>query len=325
MSTYNPPFVLTLSAVALVLSLAACGNQDEKKVATQVAAKVGSEEISVHQINQVLQRSNASSPEAAKAVSRAVLEKLIDQQLAVEQATEAKLHRSPEVIAQLEAARREILSRAYMQKVGDALPKPSPDAVKKYFAQHSQLFSERRIYNLQEIVVSKTAAATETEQLRTLVASAKNIDEVTAALKARGIAFNSGGATRAAEQIPLELLAQLHNVKDGQGIVFDTPQTATYVLVISSQIAPVSEATAMPRIEQFLANQRATEAVAADLKRLRANTRITYMGEFVQANGSAATASSPAVPVSANEPDKQPVAPVDAVQSAIEKGAAGLK
>ena len=117
--------LLTIAAVAaLALVLAACGKKDEAKVATQVAAKVGSEEISVHQINQVLARTNTANatPQQAQAVRREVLEKLIDQQVAVDQATEQKMHRSPDVVAQIEAARREVLARAYIQQLASALP-----------------------------------------------------------------------------------------------------------------------------------------------------------------------------------------------------------
>ena len=55
--------------------LAACGGESgDKKVATQVAVKVNGGEVSVHQINQVMQRTNVTSPEQAKAASRQVLE-----------------------------------------------------------------------------------------------------------------------------------------------------------------------------------------------------------------------------------------------------------
>ena len=305
-------FARSLLALTLLTSLAACGNKADTPVATQVAAKVGSEEISVHQINQVLQRTNTAgaTPEAIKGLSREVLEKLIDQQLAVAQATEAKLHRSPEVVAQIEAARREILARAYLQKVASALPKPTAEDSKKYYAEHPQLFSERRIFNVQEIVVPKTADnANPAAELRSLADAGKTIDAMAANLKARGTAFNSGSATRAAEQIPLELLAQLHPLKDGQSLVLDAPKASTYVHVVSSQLAPVSEADALPRIEQFLTNQRASEAVVADIKRLRSSTAIAYLGDF-------------------SAPDSQPnqaAAPVQTGQTAIEKGLAGLK
>ena len=90
------------TAVACATALSACGGGDKKSGATQVAAKVGSEEISVHQINQVLSRTNAANatPQAVDKLRRDVLEKLIDQQLAVSQAEESKLNRSPEVVAQ---------------------------------------------------------------------------------------------------------------------------------------------------------------------------------------------------------------------------------
>ncbi len=318
MTTLQNRFTLTLIATALVLGLTACGKSDDTKVATQVAAKVGSEEISVHQINQVLSRSNTAgaTPEAAKAMGREVLEKLIDQQLAVDQATEAKLQRSPEVVTQIEAARREILARAYLQQLASALPKPTADEVKKYYTEHPQLFSERRVFNVQEIVVPVNAGVT--EQLRGFSAASKPIEEVAAFLKSKDIKFGGGSAQRAAEQIPLELLAKIHSLKDGQSIVIEAPQAVTLLRVASSQQAPVPEAAALPRIEQFLGNQRAGVAVAAKLKELRAATTVTYMGEFTKPGAAAAPVVAAPAPVAA------PVA-ADANKSVIEKGVAGLK
>ena len=305
----------TLLAIALATTLVACGDKDGKKAATQVAAKVGSEEISVHQINQVLSRANTggASPEALKAMSKEVLEKLIDQQLAVDQATENKLHRSPDVVAQIEAARRDILARAYIQQVTANITKPTAEETKKYFAEHPQLFSERRIFNVQEIVAP--AAPGVADQLKALVATGKSLDEIAAVLKAKNIPFNGGSATRAAEQIPLEALPKIHALKDGQITVIDSPQGSTVVRVVSSQQAPVTEAAALPRIEQFLINQRAGDAVAANIKQLRSTTKITYMGEF---EGSAATPA----PAAAEVP---PAATDDKAKSVIEKGISGLK
>src|SRR6478736_2901292 len=99
-----PPFSKIITSqiclVGVVLGLAACGSKEVEKPVGQIAAKVNSGEISVHQLNYVLTRTgaSASSPETAPELRREVLDKLIDQELAVEKAVEKKLDRSPEVL-----------------------------------------------------------------------------------------------------------------------------------------------------------------------------------------------------------------------------------
>ena len=134
---HNHPLRLTALTLLLSLGLSACGSKDDNPQATQVAAKVGSSEISVHQINQVLSRTpiNGASKDVVQLASREALERLIDQQLAVDQATENKLHRSPDVVAQLESARRDVLARAYAatQKYDLALAESERRAAKQAF------------------------------------------------------------------------------------------------------------------------------------------------------------------------------------------------
>lgn len=321
MKTTTTRICISVIAAALALSLSACGKKDSQTAATQVAAKVGSEEISVHQINQVLSHTNTAGapPETVQALSRTVLDKLIDQQLAVDKATEKNLHRTPEVMAQIEAARRDILARAYLQQITSALPKPNADEVKKYYAEHPALFAERRIFNVQEIMLPAQPGIA--DKVRAIATPGRTIEDIAADLKAKDLKFSGGTATRAAEQIPLELLDKVHLLKDGQGTVIETPQTVTYLRLVSSQTAPVNEAAATPRIEQFLGNQRAAETVAANIKQLRADTTITYMGDFAKAATPATDAAAPpataAAPVPAATPATGP--------SALEKGIAGLK
>ena len=148
--------------LSLALGLAGCGSKETEKPASQVAAKVNSGEISVHQLNYILSRTgaNTGTPEAAPKIRREVLDRLVDQELAVEQAVEKKLDRSPEVLMAIENSRREILARAYIEQITAATPKPTADEAKTYYAEHPQLFAERRIYNIQEIVLPATAGVT---------------------------------------------------------------------------------------------------------------------------------------------------------------------
>src|SRR5687768_423516 len=102
--------VLTLAAGGALL--VGCGDKKDK-TASQTAAKVNKDEVTVHQINFVLQQQRNLRPEQADAASRQILERLIDQQLALQKGDDLKVDRDPRVVQQLEAARREILARAY--------------------------------------------------------------------------------------------------------------------------------------------------------------------------------------------------------------------
>ncbi|MDE2367197.1 MAG: EpsD family peptidyl-prolyl cis-trans isomerase, partial [Betaproteobacteria bacterium] len=295
MQSFQQKFTFRIGLLWVILGLAACGSKDAEKPASQIAAKVNSGEISVHQLNYVLTRTGAgaSSPDMVPRIRREILDKLIDQELAVEQATEKKLDRSPEVLMAIESARRDILARAYVEQVTAGLPKPTVDEAKKYYAENPELFAQRRIYNIQEIVLP--AAAGVAEDLRGMLDSAKSMEDIANWLKNKQIKFAAGSATRAAEQIPLELLPKIHPLKVGQGLILQGPQSITVMRLVASQSAPVSEEVALPRIQQFLGNQRASEAAKQEFKTLKAKAKITYMGEFGDAGTSAAVQPAAAV------------------------------
>jgi EpsD family peptidyl-prolyl cis-trans isomerase len=309
----------------LALGLVACDRKDAEKPASQIAAKVNSGEISVHQINYILSRTNtgASTPETAPKIRREILDRLVDQELAVEQAVEKKLDRSPDVLMAIENARREILARAYVEQITAAMTKPTVDEAKKYYAEHPQLFAERRIYNIQEIVLPATAGVA--DELRKMLESGKSMEDIAGWLKGKDIKFAGGSATRPAEQIPLELLPKIHPLKVGEGLIMQNPQSVTVMRLAASQSVPVSEEVALPRIQQFLGNQRGAEAAKQQFKELKAKAKITYMGEFADTGKSATSqpAAVPAASTAGSGSDRS--APNSTADIAVEKGIAGLK
>ena len=121
-----------LAALATAVLLAGCGDKKEG-IAGPIAAKVNKDEVTVQQVNFVLQQQRNLRPEQADAASKQILERLIDQQLAVQKADDLKLDRDPRVVQQLEAVRREVLARAYVEKIGEAAAKPTPEEIKKYY------------------------------------------------------------------------------------------------------------------------------------------------------------------------------------------------
>ena len=267
---------LTLSVVITASLVAGCHKKD--KAATQTAAKVNKEEITVHQINFVLAQQRALSPEAAASASRQVLERLIDQELAVQKAEEKKIDRDARVVQQIEAARRDIIARAYSEKIGEGAPKPTPAEIGAYYDAHPALFSERRIYNFQEINVEATPD--QIERLKKTAQAAKAPADLVAYLKASGLRFNVNDAIRGPEQIPLVGVDQIAKMKDGQSLIGLRPNGLQVLYVVSSRPQPVALPQATPAIEKFLLNERKRKLVADDLQALRGAARIEYAGDF---------------------------------------------
>ena len=292
-----------------------CSKSD--KPATQIVAKVNGDEITVHQVNNAVSKVPNVTPENVNAVRKEVLDKLINQQLAVQQAEKNKIDRSPEVMMMMDAAKREILTKAYLSQVVSNLPQPSEKEVTKFYDEHPELFAQRRIYKLQEIVIpTKDAPVSEIRQ----VATSKPMDDVVAWLKSKSLHFNTSGATRAAEQISLPLLSQIASMKDGETKLIESPEAITVVHLVSSEVAPVDKETAMQRIPRFLANEEAKTAINQDLQRLKSSAKIVYLNEFKDmpqqtADSSPAESTSPAVKTN----DKSEDASIN-----VEKGMSGL-
>jgi EpsD family peptidyl-prolyl cis-trans isomerase len=257
-----------------------------------VAAKVNKEEISVHQINFILQRQANLPPEQVPAVSKRILESLIDQEVAIQQASEEKLDRDPKVVMAIEAAKREILARAYADRIADTASKPMPDEVKAYYNGKPALFANRKVYTLQEFSVESDAASR--DAVAPKLQAARSADEVAALLKAAGLRNNSRQITQGAENLPLGMVDQIAALKDGQSLASGTPQGFSVLTLINAKPAPVSEDQARPAIEQFLQNDRKRKLVDDTIKKLRDSAKVSYMGQFADDAASASAAAAAA-------------------------------
>ena len=298
------PHRLTTALVAVfagAFMLSACGNKD-KGGATQTAARVNKSEITVHQINFVLEQQPGLKPEQAEAASKQALERLIDQELAMQKAEDLKLDRDPRTVQLLEAARRQVISKAYVDRISAGAEKPSAEAVAQYYEGKPALFKERRVYSLQEIGIE--AKPEQVAELRNKLRAAATLNEFVDYLRSSGFRFAGNQAVRPAEQIPLGLLDQLAKVKDGQSVMLTTANGAQVIVVAGSRAEPVTLEKAKPAIEQYLLNDARRKLVEADIKAMRAAAKIEYKGKFQApvAGGTEAAASAQPAPAAPQPP-----------------------
>jgi len=259
--------------LALAAALAGCGQgqatrSDAAPGAGKVAAKVNGTLIRVQQV--------AGGPSSNPALA---LEKIIDRELLVQKALQAKLDRDPQVVQVLENSRRQLLAQAYLERAAAAAVKSTPDEVSAFYAENPALFAQRRIYRLRELVVS--ASADQLELVRSEAAGAKDLDEVAGWLKWRNLKTGPvTGATQPAEQLPLGQLPQLARMREGEIAVFASAPGATVIQLVHAQDAPLTKEQAAPLIEQFIAGRKRLELAAAEVRRLREVASIEYVGDF---------------------------------------------
>ncbi|MEO7853093.1 MAG: EpsD family peptidyl-prolyl cis-trans isomerase [Rubrivivax sp.] len=295
-STRNLRTAALATALVSVL-LVGCGDKKKEAGASQTAVKVNKEEITVHQINYQLQQQRGLRPEQADAASKQILERLIDQELALQKANEMKLDRDPRVMQQLEAAKREVIARAYLERAGEGVPKPSPEDISKYYEDHPALFKDRRVYSLQEIAIEATPE--QVPALKTRLEASKNVGEFVEYLKANDFRFGANQAVRAAEQLPLASLPTFAKLKDGQALLNVTATGAQVIVLAGSRAQAVTPEQAKPAIEQFIINERKRDIIAKDLKAMRDAATIQYVGKYGEAASAPPASTAAAVETAA--------------------------
>lgn len=315
--------------IASALVISGCGDKSKHEgKASQAAARVNGEEITVHQINQLLERQQGLKPEQAEAASRQALEGLIDQQLAVGKAEEQKLDRDPQIVALLDSTRRSILARAYIEKASAAgAGTPTSEDIRKYFDAKPALFAQRKVYALQEFTVPMPAE--ESKGLIEKLKTTKNAQEFADILKASGVKFTANQSTQAAESLPLGIIEPLSKVGDGEALYITAKDGFKALLIVASKSQPVTFDQAKPAIEQYLTVERRREFAQKELKALRTAAKVEYIGKFAEkpASGAAAASSSEAAaPAAAAAPSTgESTATTNIDAGAMTKGLSGLK
>ena len=300
-------------AVAVLVTLSGCGKKEAG--AGQIAAKVNKSEISVHQINYVLQRQPNLKPEQAPAASKRILEGLIDQELAIQAADDQKLDRSPQVVMAIEAAKREIIARAYLEKLGGAAAKPNEDEITRFFNEKPALFSQRKIYSLREVNVDAPGNSS-----KDLIAKARGLraEDLISTLKASNVRHATRQVNQPAENLPLDLLDKLVSTPEGGTVVTTNPRGFSIIYVLAAKPAPVTEQQAHNAIEAFITNDRKRKLIGQGMKALRDTAKISYQGQF--AGGPGVAASDPSLPITTTD-----AASGVLDDKALQKGLQGLK
>jgi EpsD family peptidyl-prolyl cis-trans isomerase len=287
----RPSLLIAFGVSISALMLSACGGGGGASGAGsgQVAVKVNDAEISVHQIDALLKRQGGAATN--EAAGRQTLEALVDQELAAQAAVKAGLDRDPDVVQQLALVRREALARAWQERLLQDAAQPSTDEVVAYRNGHPELFSERRLYTITELTVA--GQDDQLTALRSRLSGARGAEQTLELVRVSGL--QQGPAmtvSRAAEDIPLVMLRELHKRKVGESLWVPGPGAARLMVITDARLAPMDDRQALRVVQSFLHNERKRTLMREGVQRLRGEAAIAYQGRFA-ASAPAPAASRP--------------------------------
>lgn len=309
-----------LSLIVLLLAasvLTGCGDKGDKPKTSQVAAKVNSDEITISQVNSALANVQATPGKTAEEAKQEVLNNLIVQNLADQQAIKMKLDRNPAVMQAIESSKNMILARAYMDPIMSGIAKPTSEDVHKFYTEHPELFSDRHIFNIRELEIESKPEVKET--VLEMVNSGKTEDAIEAWAKSKDIKTSVQNGVKSSEQLPLDMLAKISKLEVGKKMLIDMGKSVSVLAILNAKAEPVTEAAATTAIQEYLNNAHKKETLENEIKSLKAGAKIEYFGDFL-ASGKVPTEAKPTAVADSGEKATDASKTPD-----MSKGISGLK
>lgn len=300
---------------ALLAALSACGGGQDAATdkAGQAVATVNGQDVTVHQLNYQLARMPGAAQAAdPMAIKRQAADQLVTRQLLLERARAQKLDRDPAVMLALEEGRQQLLAQAYLERVVVQASAPTDDEVRKYFDEHPLKYAQRKLFLMRQVATDNTVPRAELEAYGKGDVTAEGLVKW---LRERGAKVRVSIPTLASEQVPAQILERLQTLKPGQAIMIGSATESTVSFLVEARDAPLTLDQAREPIRQSLAAERRKVLAEQEVKHLREQAKIVWLGEFAdQSPAASVTETSPPDPADKDEPD-----------SGVEAGLKGLR
>jgi EpsD family peptidyl-prolyl cis-trans isomerase len=165
------PLLAGAAAACLLFGAGACVAAPKP----DVVATLGGDPITREDLAQELV-SMGAEPNAT--TSSTALREIVARRLMAARARKEGMDRTPEFLAQIRRGEEGLLAQNYQRKLATGVANPGPTEVAAYVASHPEMFEQRRILLLSQLVVSLPSAALEKfKPLRTLAEVRRVLDE----------------------------------------------------------------------------------------------------------------------------------------------------
>lgn len=274
------PAAIILVACA---ALAGCSKGDKaakaggKDTESQVIARVGGEEITVHQLNAELTTVPGMAVQDPKELQRAVLRAIVFRTAMRQAAVKDKIDRDPQITLLKKAAVDKLLADTYLKKQTGTTPPPTSAEVDQFIVEHPLQFDDRRMYQFARVTVP---ADKYSDLMVPLFDEKPTFAELEAYLNEKSISYSLTDVRVASSDFPKDVQAQLAHFKVGDNVVVRGPQSIVILKIKSWVPAPLPRDQAREIAQNTLYQQAIQKRALSIQEALPSTTKIEFTGPF---------------------------------------------
>jgi EpsD family peptidyl-prolyl cis-trans isomerase len=236
-------------------------------------ATVDGEPITLRTVQAMAWRMTQLRPKEPPATQAQALEQLIDLKLQARQAQLQGVDTLPIVNDLLDITRMDVLAKGLNDVKRQLQEQPTEAQVKDYYERSPELFSKRKLFAIQELIVEKSPWPD--VELQRQVNQAPTMKALTSALDRVGGTYKINSVTQPAENLPLEALPELAAATEGKPHWRKSPTGVVSIyVVVAKQTQAKSLEEAAPLIRTFLSNKGWMDESARMLIEMRQKARI---------------------------------------------------
>lgn len=242
----------TLVLLPLTLVLAACGGAGGGGEPTgQVLATVDGQEITTTDLRAELGGASAPNAEGQKQLERMALQNIVNRTLLANAAIADGLDKGPEFAVAERRAKQMVLVDLYNAKSRKAIPAPSPEEVRAFIAANPAMFSQRKTFVVDQVVVSQA-----TRELAQALQPATSLDQAKQILQQRNVRFSETTGVIDALTLPPEAAKQITALPQGEVFVIPASGGMRINQIRSTQTNPIADDQAQAIAREMLTRQR---------------------------------------------------------------------
>jgi EpsD family peptidyl-prolyl cis-trans isomerase len=205
-----------------------------------------------------------------KSVEPAAIRNLIDLKLLAQQAKRQGVDAEPDSLALARHAQDLVLSQRLIAHWSAQVPQPSEQEVRQFVAMNPQIFSQRRLYSLDQIETDQNNLSPAD------LAPLHSMDDVIYFLRRHDRKFQRRSTILDTMTLRLETAREIAMLAPGEPFVANRGVTTIIRSVKDFEIAPVSDDQRLLIAMVMLKRENDVKFVRQKLRKLRLNAKIEY-------------------------------------------------